>query len=64
MVDLPEPLWPAKMIASGFFVLVGKDWRIQPAADIEAGWLSEANTVTISDGEREAVFVPNIIWRE
>jgi hypothetical protein len=38
--------------------LVGKDWHIRPEAGIEAGCFSEANEVTISDGEREAVFVP------
>jgi hypothetical protein len=38
--------------------LVGKDWRIRPSAGVEAGWFSEANAVTLSEGEREAVFVP------
>jgi hypothetical protein len=27
-------------------------------AYVEAGWFSEANCVTLSDGEREVVYVP------
>lgn len=37
--------------------LDGSTLRIVPA-DTEAGWFAEANVITVTDGERTALYVP------